>query len=230
MPDVVFAKDDIRFDHALGGGAMMDMGCTCFATWTACWVLSVGCSPGYTMSVIRYLGGAPTEVLSATHTLRSALVDRRTDAHLALASGATAKLTCDLAVPLTYGVLPGMPSILAVVKGERGEASLLNFLMPTIYHTLSVTKTDGGSSQKRTEKVYVADGRGEPSWTTCAVSNIAGALDSLHTILGTATSSSALWTRSAAANPPHGCRRRTPLRTCIGSKRCTRRQVYSKSE
>ena len=29
IPKGVMAKDDIRFDYALGGGAMMDMGCTC---------------------------------------------------------------------------------------------------------------------------------------------------------------------------------------------------------
>jgi hypothetical protein len=93
----IFTGDDIRFDYDLGGGAMMDMGCACPYS-----LANRGAErpAGYALCVTRYLGGEPTEVLAASHVERGPRVDRATDVHLALASGATARLACDLEFPV----------------------------------------------------------------------------------------------------------------------------------
>jgi hypothetical protein len=124
------------------------------------------------MSVTRYLGGEPAEVLAASHTVDPAYdpsgrTDRGTEAHLALASGAIARITCDMAAPYRFGIIPPLPEINVVVVGEKGEVMLTNFVMPTLWHSIQV-RTDvgeGGHVRSRTEKVYEA-GRGEAWWST----------------------------------------------------------------
>jgi hypothetical protein len=123
------------------------------------------------MSVTRYLGGEPTEVLAASHIVDpvfdpSRRSDRGTDAHLTLASGATARITCDMTRPLRFGLIPFLPKLNVVVAGEKGEIALTNFVMPTMWHSIQVQINEGGLVQKRVEKVYEA-GRGEAWWSTC---------------------------------------------------------------
>jgi predicted dehydrogenase len=166
VPAGAIRKDDIRFNYALGGGALMDVG-------------------SYVISVSRFLSGvteeldngsAPkVEVLDA-HCVQPAFhadkdterVDISTSAAVALPGNVTASLYCSLAVPWTFGIIPSMPEIFARATFTEGKAELYNFIVPTFYHRLTVTPSKG---TPRVEKIYkFADGRpGEEYWTTCVV-------------------------------------------------------------
>ena len=112
-------------------------------------------------------------VISATHepfVPRSAPadyvknVDRRTEAKLQLSNGVTASLTCDLGMPPIWGFIPQFPQVKMVVDCEIGSIDILNFVLPTLYHTITV-KIRGGHT--RVEKVYQGKNlKGEEWWTT----------------------------------------------------------------
>ena len=89
-------------------------------------------------------------------------VDRRTEAKLELANGVTASLACDLNVPAKWGFIPRFPQVTVVVDCELGSIDMLNFVIPTIYHTITV-KIHGGHT--RVEKVYKGK-KGEEWWIT----------------------------------------------------------------
>ncbi|KAJ6511935.1 NAD(P)-binding protein [Mycena vitilis] len=144
MPPGIVGKDDIRFDYDLGGGALMDMG-------------------AYTVSSMCYFAGAePISVVSVEHELQSAKVDRRTTATFALPGGITSTIYCDLCVPLTFGLIPSLPDITAVIKCEKGEMRVVNYVLPTLYHSITVTN----GKKSRVEKAYTFPDLGEPWWTT----------------------------------------------------------------
>ncbi|KAG6869203.1 hypothetical protein C0993_009066 [Termitomyces sp. T159_Od127] len=165
VPSVIGPKpSDIRYDYALGGGGLMDMGC-------------------YALNAIRYLSSSdPTSVVSAEHSVFAPAgappsfrpnIDRRTTATLALPHDVTASLVCDLGMPPRYGFVPPMPLVHATVTLERGEIAVYNFVMPTLYHSIKVTaKEDARKKTKtRVEKVYTfadgeMEGKGEAWWTT----------------------------------------------------------------
>lgn len=123
------------------------------------------------MNCIQYLSSSTeASVLSVMHepfVPRSAPadyvknVDRRTDARLELANGVTASVACDLSMPLTWGFIPKFPQIRVVVDCELGSIDMFNFVMPTLYHSITV-KIRGG--HRRVEKVY--KGQGEEWWST----------------------------------------------------------------
>ncbi|KAJ7491932.1 NAD(P)-binding protein [Mycena latifolia] len=136
--------DDIRFDFSLGGGALMDMGC-------------------YTISSMRYFAGDPTTVLSVEHELVSPQIDRKTTATLALPGGATGAIHCDLGMPPYLKIFPRLPNINAVIECEGGRIAVTNYIMPTLYHSISVTPRGG---KGRVEKAYTFAKLGEPWWTT----------------------------------------------------------------
>ncbi|KAJ6484953.1 NAD(P)-binding protein [Mycena vulgaris] len=145
VPRGMFKPGDIRFDYALGGGALMDMGC-------------------YTINAMRFFAGAaPTGVQSATHILAAPQVDRATTATFTLPGGATGTIRCDLAVPPTLGLLPRIPELGAAIVCEKGELKVFNYIMPTLYHSITVTPTAG---KARVEKAYTFPELGEPWWTT----------------------------------------------------------------
>ncbi|KAJ7691921.1 hypothetical protein B0H17DRAFT_1062180 [Mycena rosella] len=147
VPRGMFKASDIRFDYVLGGGALMDMGC-------------------YTINAMRFFAGAElTAVESERHTLAAPQVDRATTATLALAGGATGTIHCDLGVPPALGLLPRIPEMNATISCERGELRVFNFVMPTLYHSITVTPTDKGT-KARVEKAYTFPDLGEPWWTT----------------------------------------------------------------
>ncbi|RDB23953.1 D-xylose 1-dehydrogenase (NADP(+)) 2 [Hypsizygus marmoreus] len=162
VPKGAIRSGDIRYDYSLGGGALMDMGC-------------------YTLDCIRYLSSSnPVSVTSASHDLYKPAsappsfkpdVDRGTTATFVLPNDATAALKCDLSVPYGYGIIPSMPQVTASIMCEGGEISVNNFLMPTLYHSIKVSKKDGQGTKTRVEKVYTfaegnMEGKGEAWWTT----------------------------------------------------------------
>ncbi|KAJ6456116.1 NAD(P)-binding protein [Mycena sanguinolenta] len=144
VPSGIMKADDIRFNYDLGGGALMDMGC-------------------YTINAMRYFAGAdPTSVLSVKHELRTPQVDRKTVATFALPGSITSTIVCDLSVPPTLKVIPVMPNLNAHIECEKGEIKVMNYIMPTQYH--SITVTAGGKS--RVEKAYTLPDLGEPWWAS----------------------------------------------------------------
>ncbi|KAF7307841.1 hypothetical protein MKEN_01144400 [Mycena kentingensis (nom. inval.)] len=154
LPAGTIKPDDARFDLALGGGALLDAGC-------------------YTVTATRYYTGQePTAVTSVSHTLASTLkngkpdqhlVDRQTTATFSLPANITSTIHCDLIAPLPLGFVPIFPDLTAKIECANGNIQVLNYVSPTMYH--SITVTNGG--KKRVEKHYTGPGGfGEPWWTS----------------------------------------------------------------
>ncbi|KAJ7588012.1 hypothetical protein C8J56DRAFT_940725 [Mycena floridula] len=149
IPRGFIGTQDIHFDYSLGGGAMMDMGC-------------------YTMSCLRYLASSnPTSVISASAEVSipkgspkdfKANIDCRTIATLKFPNNITGNLTCDLAMPLHFRIIPSRMIL------------VYNFVMPVIYHYISiVNKSD--KKKSHVEKVFTfadakVEGKGESWWLT----------------------------------------------------------------
>jgi predicted dehydrogenase len=137
---------DIRYDYALAGGALMDLGC-------------------YAVDIVRRFGGSAPEVVSAQAKLRGPQVDRAMTAELRFAGGHTGRMHCSM-----WSIDP--PRFTAKVVGDRGELRL-NPLMP--FQRFSVQSTDGKRVEKfpaRSTYAYQLDAfaaavlRGEPVKTT----------------------------------------------------------------
>ena len=107
---------DIRYDVGLAGGATMDTGC-------------------YAIHMIRLLGRADVvgepSVISATAKTRREGVDLAMRAELEFPAGYSAWMRCSL-------WSARLLAISARVIGEDGELTLINPVMPQLYHQLSV--------------------------------------------------------------------------------------------
>lgn len=113
---VPFRPGEIRWDPAMGGGALMDLGC-------------------YPVHWLRTLCG-PFDVRSATIELAPTGVDQRVDATLGFLSGVEGTLTCSM-TPHDRG----RTTTLHVVGG-RGELFVRNPITPQTGHELR-WRTDG---------------------------------------------------------------------------------------
>ena len=113
---------DIRYDYALGGGAMMDAGV-------------------YPLTCLRLLGPSEPRVVSAVAKKRSRQIDRAMSVDLAYDGGATGHLECSM---WSRRLL----RITAEVVGDRGSMKVLNFVAPHYYNRLTV-KVDGRRSSTR---------------------------------------------------------------------------------
>lgn len=120
---------DIRYNYALGGGALMDAGC-------------------YALNCLRLLGDGTPEVVAARAKLRSQDVDRAMTAELRFPDGATGRITASM---WSSKVI----DISARVVGERGELKVLNFLAPQFYHRLTLKTPDVSRHERvRGEHTY----------------------------------------------------------------------------
>ncbi|MFJ9629745.1 Gfo/Idh/MocA family protein [Streptomyces sp. NPDC101175] len=140
--------NDIRYDYGLAGGATMDAGC-------------------YAVHVARLLGGATPEV-TAAHLLtlrKDPRIDRAMEAELAFPGGATGRLRASM---WSRRVL----SIRARAIGSQGELTVTNFLMPQLYHRLTV-RTTSGPDRPTTRHERVAR---QPSSYACQLSAFAAAV------------------------------------------------------
>ena len=142
-------KSDIRYQHRLAGGAMMDMGC-------------------YVVHMARMLGGEEPAVLSASARLHSPDVDRAMHAELQFPSGHTASVHCSL---WSTSVL----HLSARVIGDQGELRVFNPVAPQFVSWLTVRA--GGTRRteipaRRPTYAYQLDAfcdavlRGRPALTT----------------------------------------------------------------
>ncbi|MFI5907884.1 Gfo/Idh/MocA family protein [Dactylosporangium sp. NPDC051541] len=105
---------DIRYDLSLAGGAMMDAG-------------------SYTVHALRTLARAEPEVTAATATLRKPGIDRLMVADYRFPGGATGRTTASL---WSRHVL----SLSARYTGTEGSLKIFNYLIPSLYHRLTVTR------------------------------------------------------------------------------------------
>jgi len=113
---------DIRYDHALAGGALMDAGC-------------------YAVNMARFFGGEEPEVTSATAKLRTPDVDRAMRAELRFPSGHTGTVHCSMWSSTLL-------RIFARVVGESGELRVTNPVMPQLWHKLVVKKNGEGRVER----------------------------------------------------------------------------------
>jgi predicted dehydrogenase len=104
---------DIRYRYDLAGGASMDAGC-------------------YAVHALRTLGGGEPSVVSARAELRSPGVDRLMVVDYEFPGGATGRTTASL---WSRQVL----RLSAKVVGSSGELRIFNYLMPSLYHRLTIT-------------------------------------------------------------------------------------------
>ncbi|MER6359019.1 Gfo/Idh/MocA family oxidoreductase [Streptomyces sp. NPDC001634] len=118
---------DIRYDYTLAGGATMDAGC-------------------YAVHVARLLGAGDPAVTSARMlTLRKdPRIDRAVTAELAFPAGATGRVRASM---WSRRVL----SIRARAVGTVGELNVTNFVMPQLYHQLTIRapRSAGGHELRR---------------------------------------------------------------------------------
>lgn len=122
--------NDIRYRYDLAGGALMDAGC-------------------YAVNMLRLLDGTEPEVVRAQALLASPQVDRAMRADLRFADGSTGRITCSM---WSKTIL----RIAARVQGDEGEMTILNPVMPSLYHHLKI-RTKAGTRTERfsREATYV---------------------------------------------------------------------------
>lgn len=157
FPKGFIPDGDIRLNYSLGGGALMDAGC-------------------YTLNCVRYLAsGNPTAVTSATALRypKDPRIDTATSADLLFppstpnGPSVRASIKCDLFLPNWFWFIPRPPVVSARVVCDQGTVEVLNYVMPVIYHYITVTPNAG---KKRTEKAYAFPSgkseKGESWWST----------------------------------------------------------------
>lgn len=123
-------RKDIRFDYALGGGALVDLGC-------------------YMLSMTRVLSGEEPIVEWARATLRSDEVDRRMQAFLRLPSGGSATIDVEMQAKR-------IPDVRVAIGGTRGELRLYNPVLPQFWYRLEL-RTARGRQRERVARVSSYD-------------------------------------------------------------------------
>lgn len=107
---------ELRFDPALGGGALMDLG-----TYCVHWVRSVA--------------GAEPKVIRANAMLGETGVDISTEADLTFPGGVSARVVCDMA--------SAPPQATLEIEGAKGRIKAVNPLAPQLGHLLEVEGPEG---------------------------------------------------------------------------------------
>lgn len=104
----------IQFRHALGGGAMMDVGC-------------------YTTNLLRFLAGAEPDVTRARARLIRPQVDRMMEADFGFADGRTGRILCALLSGRLFRAQ-------AVVQGIEGDLRVTLPFLPHRFHSITVSR------------------------------------------------------------------------------------------
>ncbi|MGR9093418.1 MAG: Gfo/Idh/MocA family protein, partial [Gammaproteobacteria bacterium] len=115
---------ELRYDPALGGGAMMDLGCYC-VHWA------------------RSVAGAEPEVLSASTVRHESGVDVEMTAVLGFPGGVRAELRTSMREDLPDGLEAGL-----VIAGELGSLRVVNPIAPHMGHALTLETADGASTEE----------------------------------------------------------------------------------
>jgi len=85
---------------------------------------------------VRFLAGAEPTVTRAEARLSSPQVDRYMAADFSFADGGSGRMTCSL-------FSAWLLRVSAAVRGDAGELSVLNPVVPHLYHRLRVRTKDG---------------------------------------------------------------------------------------
>ncbi|KAI8867864.1 NAD(P)-binding protein [Ramicandelaber brevisporus] len=131
-------KTDIRFKHALAGGAMMDLGC-------------------YAVSAIRLVlddADVPITVTSATPTIQPALNEPQIDTAMRFEldiDNRGRKITATADLSFNGSVLQVLAPLLRVT-GTNGTATFDNFMAPFFTHEIIVD--DSATGRRTTETQY----------------------------------------------------------------------------
>lgn len=113
---------DIRYDYSLGGGAMMDAGC-------------------YAVHLVRTFGGGTPKVVSAQAKLHNPRIDRAMTAELRFLGGHTGRVRASL-------WSSHLLQMSARVIGDRGELRVLNPILPSLFHRLTVRTANTSRSER----------------------------------------------------------------------------------
>lgn len=167
---IAYTPGEIRYDPALGGGAMMDLGCYC-VHWA------------------RHVMAAEPRVLSASAIRHESGVDVEMEAMLEFPGGVQARVRSSMSEDLPGGLDAGL-----VITGERGTLTVVNPIAPHAGNEL-IIETDDGTTREAVEgeTTYacqlqrlrdVLDGRVEP--LTGGSDAIAGmrVLDEIYRLAG----------------------------------------------
>ncbi|HKY14144.1 MAG TPA: Gfo/Idh/MocA family oxidoreductase [Microthrixaceae bacterium] len=115
-------ENDIRHDLALGGGAMMDLGC-------------------YMVHIARFMIGGEPEVVSSTAMEGLPGIDLAMEADLRFPSGVVANVRCSMEADVE-------PELFVRVTGEQGSIEVQNPIHPTRGHLITVTDGAGTSTEQ----------------------------------------------------------------------------------
>ena len=118
----LFKRTDIRWQHDLAGGALMDAGC-------------------YAIHMTRTMAGSEPEVVAARAKLRAPDIDRAMAVELAFENGVTGRAVCSM---WSSNVL----RLAARAEGELGSMRVLNPLAPQYFHRITV-RTPSGVRRER---------------------------------------------------------------------------------
>jgi len=124
-----FKPNDIRFDLALAGGSLMDIGC-------------------YSVHQARFVAGTEPTVVSAEAKTKSPGIDRWIRAHLRWPQGPTGMITVAM-----YSLAPPMVDLR--VAGDEGLLKVLNPTQPGLYNRVTLRR----NAVRRRERDPLARGR-----------------------------------------------------------------------
>lgn len=156
---------DFRFDYALGGGVLLDMGC-------------------YPIALLRRMLGTEPEVIEAKADEVAPNVDGIMRARLAFPNAPNTRLFVamrSLRKPL---------DVTMRFEGTRGSLHILNFMKPEVFHRLTIRSGDtrrvervpGGSTYRAQLESFVAAVRGGPpiSTTTAEAVKTLSVVDAIY--------------------------------------------------
>lgn len=115
-------RNDIRLKYALGGGAMMDLGC-------------------YPVRLLRFLLAAEPTVIDATATCHTPQIDRKMVVDLRFPGGIAGKISCAF-------WSRQLIRITTSIVGDQGELHVINPFLPHLFHLIRV-KGKGGIRLER---------------------------------------------------------------------------------
>ena len=113
--------EDIRWDYALAGGTLMDVGC-------------------YAIHLLRTLAGQEPVVVSAQAKLKREHIDRKVDAHFTFPGGATGEIHISMLSRKLLGAG-------AEVTGNRGSMRVFNPIAPQLLHSLTINSEAGSRKE-----------------------------------------------------------------------------------
>lgn len=162
--NVMFPKDDIRYDYKLGGGALMDLGRkSCMSRQLFRRLTSM--TTAYPINYMRYLSSSEPTVQSAEAVCRSENVDKRMETQLLFGDSLPATIIVDFSLEGwgPFKLIPQWLKLALRVECENGSVEIWNYPLPSLWHSITITTRDG---KRRVEKAYKPqEGKGKEWWS-----------------------------------------------------------------